>query len=483
MIASPNISRLQYALFYGFGAITVASVLTAFKSDTTFLLAVPALLLIIFLTIVDYKAMYFILMAMLPCSIEYYFPNGLATDLPTEPLMVGLTVVTFALLVYRKDLLPAGFAGNPLVIILCLHLFWIFICALNSELPVYSFKVFAAKIWYFAPFTLLTAIVLRRRRDMQRWFWLIFTPLTILIIVSLLRHGILYQFSFSDVNKCVTPYFRNHVNYAAMISIFFPFLLLAASWYGRGTAMRRFLICCIVIYVAAIYLSFTRTAMLALIGMIPFYFMVKWRLTRIAVVGFAFVAGLAIGWLFYDNHYMRFAPNYEETIYHDEFGAHLTSTFQGKDVSSMERVYRWVAAARMAEDRPWMGVGSGNFYNFYRPYTVNDFETYISDNEERSTVHNYYLLMLSEQGWPGLVIFVLVTFVVFIYGENIYYKMRSPENKRAVMTLLLVMFSIIINLVLSDMLESDKVGPFFFMVIAMLALFDTGALSMEADRQ
>jgi O-antigen ligase len=149
----------------------------------------------------------------------------------------------------------------------------------------------------------------------------------------------------------------------------------------------------------------------------------------------------------------------------------------------MERVYRWVAAARMAKARPWMGVGSGNFYNFYKSYTVLGFETYISDNEEHSTVHNYYLLMLAEQGWIGLGIFLLLTLAVFVYGEYIYYKMQSPENKRAVMILLLVMFSIIINLLLSDMLESDKVGPFFFMVIALLALFDVGALSMEPDRE
>jgi uncharacterized protein YacL len=98
-------------------------------------------------------------------------------------------------------------------------------------------------------------------------------------------------------------------------------------------------------------------------------------------------------------------------------------------------------------------------------------------------VHNYYLLMLSEQGWIGLIIFLLVTIVVFVYGEYIYFKMESRENKRAVMILMLVMFSIIINLLLSDMLESDKVGPFFFMVVSMLALFDLGALSMEPNRE
>ena len=483
MIVTRHISKTEYGLFYGFAAVSVASVLASYQMETTFLLAVPGLLLVVFFTMLNYKAMYFALMALLPCSIEYYFPNGLATDLPTEPLMVGLTLVTVTLLVFRKNLLPKGFLSNPLIMILMLHLFWILICAINSDLPVYSFKVFAAKVWYFVPFTLLTAIVLRTRDDLKRWFWLIFTPLTVLIIVSVLRHGIIYQFSFSDVNRCVTPYFRNHVNYAAMISIFFPFLLWAASWYAPGTFRRKVIVWSIVLYVIATYLSYTRTAMLAIIGMVPFYYMVKWRMTRIAMALFAVVAVMGVSWLFYDNHYLRFAPNYQETIYHDDFSSHLTSTFQGKDVSSMERVYRWVAGARMAKDRPWMGVGSGNFYNFYRSYTVTEFETYISDNEERSTVHNYYLLMLSEQGWPGLIIFVLITFVAFIYGEYIYYKMKAAEDRRAVMILLLVMFSIIINLILSDMLESDKVGPFFFMVLAMLAMFDIGAISMKTDRQ
>jgi hypothetical protein len=44
-------------------------------------------------------------------------------------------------------------------------------------------------------------------------------------------------------------------------------------------------------------------------------------------------------------------------------------------------------------------------------------------------------------------------------------RMDNAADRRSVITLLLVMFSIIINLLLSDMLESDKVGPFFFITI------------------
>jgi O-antigen ligase len=477
------ISRTQLGLFYLFAAISLSSVWLAFRLEVTFLMALPALLLVIFFTITNYKALYFILLAMLPCSIEYYFPNGLATDLPTEPLMAGLMVITIALVLYKKDVLPKGFLSHPLILLLLLHLFWIFVCALNSDMPVHSFKIFLAKLWYFIPFTVLTAIVIKQGSDIKRMVWCIFIPLTVLVIVTMLRHGIIYHFSFQEINKCVVPYFRNHVNYAAMLSIFFPFIIWAASWYRKNTFMHKLLLVCIAIFVAAIYLSYTRTAMLAIIAMIPFYYMVKWRFTRLTVAALLVFVTIGFSWLFYDNHYLRFAPEYEETVYHDDFSSHLASTFEGKDVSSMERVYRWVAAARMVHDRPYMGVGSGNFYDYYQSYTVTDFETYISDNEERSTVHNYFLLMLAEQGWPGMAIFMLLTFMVFLYGEYIYFKMNTPGNKRAVMILLLVMFSIIINLLLSDLLESDKVGPFFFMVISLLVLFDLGALSMEPDSE
>ncbi|MCW3126718.1 MAG: O-antigen polymerase [Bacteroidetes bacterium] len=483
MTAAPHITKTQLGLFYILSVLSVVCGLLAFELQMTFLFAVPLLVLVVLFTMLDYKALYFILLFMLPCSIEYYFPNGLATDLPTEPLMVGLMMVTLFLLFYRKTHLPKGFLSNPLVLLLMIHLFWIFICALNSDMPVYSFKVFLAKMWYFVPFTLLTAMMLRGAADIKRMFWCIFIPLVILVVISFLRHGLIYKFDFLEINHSVTPYFRNHVNYAAMMSIFFPFILWAITWYKWGSFKRNVLVVSVAIFIAAVYFSYTRTAMLAILGMIPFYFMIKWRWTKIAVAGFILVATLGISWMFYNNHYLRYAPDFETTIYHDDFSSHLSSTFQGKDVSSMERIYRWVAAARMAHDRPYMGVGSGNFYNYYKSYTVTEFETYISDNEERSTVHNYYLLMLVEQGWIGLGIFLLLTFVVFIYGEAIYYRMDNREDRRAVMILLLVMFSIIINLLLSDMLESDKVGPFFFMVIALLALFDVKAISMKTDGQ
>ena len=479
MIApSATLSRYQVGFFYLFALLCLGCIVAAFQLNVTYMLAAPAVLLIAALGAINYRMLYYLLLAMLPCSVEYEFPNGLGTDLPTEPLMIGLMVVTLALLFYRKEVLPNGFFIHPLIVAVMAHLFWILICAINSGMPVFSYKIFVAKLWYFLPFTVLTTILVRRGRDLKLFFWSIATPLSILIVISIFRHGILYHFSFLDINKAVAPYFRNHVNYAAMLSIFFPFILLAISWYPSGSRLRRLLMAMAVLFVLGIYLSYTRTAYLALLAMIPCYIMIRLRLTKVAVLIFVLAGSLGVLWLLHDNHYMRFAPTFEETVYHDDLSSHLNSTLQGKDVSSMERVYRWVAAIKMSRDRPWMGVGSGNFYNYYKSYTLTDFETYVSDNEERSTVHNYYLLMLVEQGWIGFVIFLGMMLLVFLYSEIIYGKKTSRQDRNAVMTVILVMISIIVNLLLSDMMETDKVGPFFFLCIGLLVLFDRGVLTM-----
>ena len=225
-------------------------------------------------------------------------------------------------------------------------------------------------------------------------------------------------------------------------------------------------------YIVAIYLSYTRTCYIALLLVAPVYFVIKHKLMKIILTGVAIGVTVLMVHLFSNNYYLKYAPDFQETIIHDEFGEHLSSTLEGKDVSSMERVYRWVAATRMFKDHPLMGFGPGNFYPYYKSYTLTSFETYVSDNPERSTAHNYPLLLLAEQGTIGLAIFLFLTAVIFIYGENIYHRVKNEDDKKIALTLLLVLAMVYVNLLLSDLLESDKVGPFYFICIALLATID-----------
>lgn len=466
-----SINHTELGAFAFLGFTTVVSVLAAFYTEQYYLALIPFALLIAYMAVINFKALYFLLLAVIPPSIEYSFSGSLGTDLPDEPLMVGLMLVTFVFLLSRYQSLPTGFFANVLIVALGVHLFWYLATAFNSVNPAISTKVFLAKMWYLTTFCVLTAIVIRTKKDLLNAFWCLFIPLTLLIIQVIIRHG-MQGFSFDEINKPMEPFFRNHVNYAAIVSIVFPFLLWARGQYSKGSFIRKLLSASVLLYIVAIYLSYTRTCYIALMMLLPVYAVIKYRLMKPAI-GLSVVAiTLLMGYLFTQNHYLKYAPQFEETIIHDEFGAHLSSTFEGKDVSSMERVYRWVAATRMFKDHPYMGFGPGNFYPYYKSYTLSSFETYVSDNPERSTAHNYALLLLTEQGTIGLAIFFLLTAIVFIYGEHLYHRIQNSDDKKIVMMVLLMLAMVYVNLTLSDMLETDKVGPFFFIGIALLASAD-----------
>lgn len=469
MITSDN--KLTWGALLGLATVSVVAALAAFATEAYYLILIPFALIVAYLAITDFKSIYFLLLFTLPFSIEYNFTPSLGTDLPDEPLMVGLMLITFVYVLLKPQLLPTGFFAHLIAIFLGIHLFSVFITTITSVNGLVSAKVFVSKIWYITTFTVLTAILIKTKDDLKTVFWCIYIPLTGLIVSVIIRHAF-QGFSFEDINKPMMPFFRNHVNYAAIVTIFLPFVWLARQWYQPGTFIYRLLSFSIVLYVIAIYLSYTRTCYIALLFIAPFVFIVKQKLMKPAVGLVLLIATIGGVYLLTDNRYLNFAPDFEETIMHDGFDDHLSSTFEGKDVSSMERVYRWVAILQMAKDKPIMGVGPGNFYPNYMHYTVTSFETYVSDNPERSTAHNYFLLVLAEQGIVGLIAFSLFTIVLLIYGEIIYHRIKDKTDQQIVLVLLVVIAMVYVNLLLSDLLESDKVGPFYYIAIGLTISLD-----------
>jgi O-antigen ligase len=172
------------------------------------------------------------------------------------------------------------------------------------------------------------------------------------------------------------------------------------------------------------------------------------------------------------NRFLEFAPDYNKTVSHFEFEDLLTATVKLQDISTMERVYRWVAGSYMIGERPWTGFGPNNFYQNYAVRTVRSFRTYVSDNPEKSGIHNYYLMTAVEQGIPGLIIYLILIFTVLILGERIYHRTHDDQRKRMVLTVLASLVVIHVMQTMNDLLETDKVGPFFFISIAILANID-----------
>lgn len=452
----------------GFLWTVILSLWLGAATEKLWLSIIPMLVLGASLVVVDVRLLFFGVFAVLPVSMEIILPNGLGTDLPIEPLLIVLTGAAFLLFLVRGrtyNLKPLF--QQPLTQLLLLHLLWTFVAVILSDDRIISLKFFLAKLWYVVPFYFLGYYFIRSPKDIYRIIWLVGIPLSMTVLWVLYQHA-QFNFSFDKANYACYPFFRNHVNYACILALFLPFLWFARRHYPSYSNRWWLLVIITIIMLLGIQFSYTRAAYVSLMGAVAAYFMIKYRFTKAALIISVAVAILGVGWLMSSNNYLRFAPDFEKTVTQTSFENLVEATAKGQDLSTMERVYRWVAGAHMIEQRPYFGFGPGNFYSFYKHYTINKFETYVSDNPEKSGIHCYYLMVWVEQGFIGMLIFVALVFCVLLYGERLYHHTKNNDVRRII--LMAVLSSIIIDLLLlmNDMVESHKVGSFFFFNMAIL---------------
>ena len=172
----------------------LAGVLGSMVTDSFLLLGLPGVVLLMFLVLVDFRWVYFLAIASLPLSMEFAVSGGLATDLPSEPLMVGLMFVflVYALGVKGPD---PKFLKHPITIILLLHLAWIGVVTVTSSNLLVSVKYLLAKTWYIVVFYFMTGLLIRSEKDFKKLFWWFFIPLMLTVLIILLRHST-FGFSF-----------------------------------------------------------------------------------------------------------------------------------------------------------------------------------------------------------------------------------------------------------------------------------------------
>lgn len=438
----------------------------SFIFDNYLLAVLPLLLLTGITFVIDFRPFYFLLFASVPVCIEWDIPGGFSTDIPIEPLCIALMFATVIYLVLHVKTIDFSFLKSPLVFIIAISLLWSVICIFPSKNPLISTKYVLSKIWYLTTYLVLTILIIHSRKDLRTLFWAVFIPLFFTAVYTFIRHY-LNGFSFELMNEPSLPFYRNHVMYAATITVFYPFILLAKSWYSSRSMIRYFLVFNQFFFLVAIYFSYTRACLLAVLVGAAFYYILKWKLVKPALVA-ALIGVLSLTFFYsYQNNYLKYAPEFTKTIYHDSYDNHIEATFEGHDASSMERINMWIGAIRMFPDYPVFGVGPGNFFPNYKSYTVIHYHTWVSDNELKLSCHNYFLLLLTEQGLPGLILFIMLTFMIFSMIENEYHRSENSETKNILLCLGVAFSMLYVNLALSDLIETAKIGSLFFMMIAL----------------
>lgn len=458
----------------GVGMLVLFASVALFSYTGSYLaLAVPFGFLYLLLMGANWKAAYWIFLFFIPLSPQLSFSDGsLSASLPDEPMMWLFFVLFIVLLAKNPSSIPTWWWRNPLVFIVVLQFVWLFIPVIYSQVPFYSIKFLVAKAWYLVVFFVMPLFIFKEKKDFKTAFLVTLIPLLATMVVIFYRHYLI-GFNFRKVEKAIRPLYYNHVDYSTVMSMFFPLLCVAYPLTkGWVKWLRVVLLLIILFFLPAIYLVYARAAYIAVVFAGAVALAIRFRLVNfIMPTIYALLAAMLI-YLSTDNKYIQFRPNYEHTYMHKSFADHMIATLKGQDMSSMERVYRWVAGIRMSTDKPITGYGPHAFYYYYKPYAVTSFRTYVSRNTEHSTTHNYFLYMLVEQGWPAMILYAILIFVVFAQAQKIYWRFTDRFYRYVTLGVIMMFAAGFINNFFSELLETHKVGAMFYIAIALLVILD-----------
>lgn len=419
----------------------------------------------------SFSFVYFLLIASIPWSTEIYFGKSMAMDFPDEIFMLFITAIFIATFFFNQGKLQWVAWHHPLLWLVGLHMCWMILTTAFSTDLIVSLKFVLAKSWYIIAFLLFPLLVIQNKNQIKKVVLLFSFSLLAVTIVVLASHA-MDGFLFIHINDAVTPFFKNHVNYSAILVCSLPIWFAIYRLNKENKMVKRWIILVMIIILLALIFAFSRGAWLAIItGVLSYFFMKQKILWQTFVAGIVLTTAIVF-WLKSEDRYLDFSHDYKTTIFHTDFKEHLEATYMLKDVSTAERFNRWIAAVRMVPESPMVGVGPGNFSNKYKPFSIPAFKTWVSDNEEKSTVHNYFLLIITEQGWPGLLFFLLLLTGIFFYVQHIYFNLRDPFYKEMILAVASMMVMIITLNFLSDLIETDKIGSLFFTCIAFLILAD-----------
>lgn len=458
-------------MILGFAVLCIGVMLFAYTQSYKAAL-IPIGFIFACLLVVNWKIAYMLFLFTIPISIDFELTGSLSTSLPDEPIMwVFMFMFPIIFLQDPKVLGRKDWWRDPIVTLIILQYLWMIVAVIFSKEFILSAKFMAAKTWFLISFFILPYYVFRRKVDFRNGFLLFLIPMLVTVVIIMIRHAA-RGFLFYKVEYAIGDLYYNHVDYSAVLSIFFPLVLIAwpMSKDTRNPLIKIALIGIVALLVPAIYLTYARAAILAVVFGICVAVAIRIRLVNLIMPVFYCMIALMVIFMAKDNRFINFRPNYEKTYMHKNFAEHVMATFRGEDMSSMERLYRWIAAMRMSQDEPVKGWGPNAFYYYYKPYAVSSFKTYVSRNTEKSTTHNYFLYMLVEQGWPALILYAVLIMVALAHAQKTFYRFKESFYRNCTLGAAMMLGAAFVNNFFSELLETHKVGSLFYISLALLVV-------------
>jgi putative inorganic carbon (hco3(-)) transporter len=461
-------SRL--GMLYGFSALFTVLNLFLIVKGFYFLTAIPLALGIMLLFFFSLDKLLLLLILLTPFSIKVGHDQlGFTIDLPTEPLIVAIMLLFFFRLVYERTY-DLRVLKHPISILIVLHLLWMFVTSVSSELPVVSFKYFVSTLWFVVTFYFVGIFLYRNPANFKLFFWLFGSALALVVIYVTWRHAMV-GFERKLGYWVVQPFFNDHTHYGAILGLVAPFFLVMAFNKADSALRKRMSVLLFVLFAAGILFSYSRASWLSLGvafgGLVILGLKIRFRLILAMIV-------LLIGslYLFQTEIIMQLERNTQESS--GDFSEHLHSISNiTSDASNLERINRWRSALRMFDERPLLGWGPGTYQFVYAPFQRSEDYTIITTHfGDLGNAHSEYLGPLAESGLPGMLLFTALALTVLATGVRLYKKAPVREMRLIALGITLGIIAYLSHGLLNNFLDTDKASVLFWSMLAMLAAMD-----------
>jgi len=466
--------RIKIALFYFVSALFI--LLNAYflvKRHSMILNALPLAFAIVLLAIFAFDKLLYLIVCFTPISIPLSeIMPGLPINmfLPTEPLLFGILLI-FIMKLFASGKFDRDILIHPVSLAIFFSLFWLLITSTTSTMPIVSFKFLLSRIWFIVGFYLLTALLFKTSKNIEKYIWLYTLPLLFVIFYTTNRHLGYGLWDKQAANFVPTPFYNDHTSYGASIAMYLPFLFGFSFTKIYSSRVKTFARIVLGILLMGFILSYARAAWLSMMAALVVWIIMRLKI-RFKPIFLTFLITLSLILVFQNQILMYLERNTTESS--TDLATHISSMSNiSSDASNLERINRWSCAIRMFEDKPVFGWGPGTYMFNYAPYQLTADRTIISTNSANGgNAHSEYLGPMAESGFMGLVTFILLISVVIYTAVHAYSRTSDKRLKTIVMSALLGLITYYMHGTMNNFLDTDKLSVPFWGFTAIIVAID-----------
>ena len=457
---------------------------TAFMAAELYWLnVVPLLVLVVWALMARPESVLLFVVFATPLSLnlEQLAIGGIGVSLPTEPLMVALMGLFLVRTGLEGGLVDRAVMRHPITRVVIAQLLWMGVSVVTSSMPLVSLKFLVARCWFVFTMYFMATVLFRDERNMWRFCWLFAAGLGIVVVYTLVHHS-QYDFAHDPGHWVMTPFFKDHTSYGAVLAFIIPFVVMALFQRRGGAMARGGLGLFAALLLVGLVFSYTRAAWLGLAGAAALMVVMRLRIPAWSVALLAVFGG---GLLLANMSTITRAMERNDKQSSDDLAEHVSSISNiSSDASNLERINRWNSALRMFADRPMMGFGPGTYMFQYAPFQDAADLTIISTNfGEGGNAHSEYLGPLAEQGLPGAALMVVLVVLITSTAIRLWSRMPPGRDRALVMSVFLGLVTYFVHGVLNNFLDLDKASVPFWGFTAIIVLMDLKYPRAQANRQ